>query len=957
MQRDKGCRGLRPYRRRTDVAIILGALAVGGFDEAKAQQGPILYIPSLGDDNVSTLDTATNALVPPPIAVGAGPSSASVRGDQSFVYVTNLLGNNVSVIDAANQTVVATVGVGANPLVAAITPNGANVYVSNNGESTLSVIDTATNTVAATIPVGAAPAGVAVTPDGRRVYVANFSSNTVSVIDTATNTVIGPSIPVGISPTGVAVSPDGTRVYVTNTASSSLSVVDTATNTVIGTPIAVGNGPDAVVTSTEGSRIYVTNFISNTVSIIDAATNTLLTTVSVGAGPEGVAVSPDGAFVYVANSFDDSISVIDTVTSLVVGTVATGSTPFFPGICSNGNALLSSGRTFTANTSGALACTMASGASGSPGPVFTGGTLRFAGANISSALPITLQPAGGTFDTNGNNAALSGPISGPGSLTKVGNGTLTFAGASTYSGRTSINAGTFQAGATNAFSPFSAFSVAPGAILDLNGFDQTIGSLSGAGNVALGAGILSAGTDNSSTTFTGVISGTGGLTKTGVGTLILAGDNTYTGGTRINAGTLQLGNGGRAGSVIGDIVDNGTLVFNRSDTLTYGGSISGTGSLSQAGPGTLILSGVSTYSGGTDVTAGTLRVDGTLASTVFVHSGATLEGIGAVGGLAVGAGGLVAPGHSLGTLSVDGNVRFGRGSAYQVEITPTGQSDRIAATGTATLAGGTVHVLAASGSYLPGARYTILTAQGGVTGTFAGLTINSAFLSPILGYDPTEAFLIFPQPVSFQSVALTRNQFSVAGALDASSADTALVQAVLPLSAPGARQAFDALSGELHASLQTALIDNSRYMRSAILSRLRSAFPSADGTGLLAQGGPQFTSLPAAAGSGIAVWAQAVGAWGDFDGDGNAAGFKRDLGGFLAGIDAGFPEAWRIGLAAGYGRTDVNDATRASSADIDTFHLGAYAQTRLGAVNLRGGAAFAWHEIDTSRAIIFPQFF
>ena len=79
----------------------------------------------------------------------------------------------------------------------------------------------------------------------------------------------------------------------------------------------------------------------------------------------------------------------------------------FPGICSNGNALLATGLTFKANVSGALACTMASGPTGSAGPVFTGGTMRFAGANIYSALPIALMAAGGTFDTVGNNATLS----------------------------------------------------------------------------------------------------------------------------------------------------------------------------------------------------------------------------------------------------------------------------------------------------------------------------------------------------------------------------------------------------------------------------------------------------------------------------------------------------------------------------------------------------------------------
>ena len=149
--------------------------------------------------------------------------------------------------------------------------------------------------------------------------------------------------------------------------------------------------------------------------------------------------------------------------------------------------------------------------------MFTGGTLQIAGANIASALPITLQAQGGTFDTNGNNATLSGTISGPGGLTKIGLGTLTLSGRSTYTGATNVNVGTLQAGAVNAFSPFSAFTVASGATLDLNSFNQTIGSLAGAGVVTLGSATLTTGNDNTSTIFSGAIAGTGGLTKIGAG--------------------------------------------------------------------------------------------------------------------------------------------------------------------------------------------------------------------------------------------------------------------------------------------------------------------------------------------------------------------------------------------------------------------------------------------------------
>ena len=588
---------------------------------ARAQTGPFLYAPNGADNNVSVIDTPTNTTVPPPIAVGSFPSQAGVRGDEAFVYVTNLSSNSVSVIDTGSKSVVATVSVGVNPFGSAVSPNGTSVYVSNNGASSVSVINAATNTVSATVTVGDAPAGVAVTPDGTRVYVANFNSNTVSVINTATNTVIGAPIAVGNSPTGVAISPDGTKAYVTNTNSNSISVINTVTNTVIGPPLAVGNNPDAVAVSPNGTRIYVTNFNDNSVTVINAATNTVVATIPVGAGPEGVVFSPDGTRAYVANSNNNNISVVNTVTNLVVDTIAVGALPLFPGICANGNALLASGRTFTARTSGALACTLASGAIGSPGPEFTGGTLQIAGADIASALPITLQSQGGTIDTNGNNATLSGAISGPGGLTKTGAGTLTLSGNSTYSGSTTVNAGTLQAGAANAFSLFSSFTVVSGATLDLAGFNQRIGSLAGAGNVMLGSGILTTGNDNTTTTFSGTISGTGGLTKTGAGALTLLGSSSYSGATALNAGAL----------IVNGSIASSAVTVNSGATLAGTGTVGATTVLSGGtfapgnSPGTMIVQGNLAFQSGALYL---VQVNPSAASSTNVTSGgsATLAG-------------------------------------------------------------------------------------------------------------------------------------------------------------------------------------------------------------------------------------------------------------------------------------------------------------------------------------------
>src|SRR5262249_20359534 len=243
--------------------------------------------------------------------------------------------------------------------------------------------------------------------------------------------------------------------------------------------------------------------------------------------------------------------------------------------------------------------------------------------------------------------------------------------------------------------------------------------------------------------------------------------------------------------------------------------ISGTGSLQQNGSGVTILTGASTYTGPTTVNAGTLNVNGSITSIVTINNGGTLMGNGTVGGIVAAAGGTVAPGNSIGTLNASGNVSFAPGSIYQVEVNPT-QSDKIAATGTATLTGGTVQVLVQLGNFANSTRYTILTATGGVTRTFANPTSSFPLLVPSLSSDANDVFLTLTRNTTFfTSQAQTPNQAAVGAALDQSPLGSALVLAVAFLNPVGARQAFDALSGEVHASAQGVMLDDSRYLRQA----------------------------------------------------------------------------------------------------------------------------------------------
>ncbi|ODA66291.1 Extracellular serine protease precursor [Methyloligella halotolerans] len=408
------------------------------------------------------------------------------------------------------------------------------------------------------------------------------------------------------------------------------------------------------------------------------------------------------------------------------------------------------------------------------------------------------------------------------------------------------------------------------------------------------------------------------------------------------------------------IVDSGA---GTNDSLEFGGSGSDSFSLSDIGP---------KYQNFEDfnVIGGKWSFSGTTSKT-FSVTGGTLGGTGTFGGLNVGNGGTIAPGNSIGTLNV-GNITFAQGSTYQVEVDNSGNSDLINASGTATINGGTVSVLAQSGTYATGTQYTILTAAGGVTGQFSTVTANFAFLDPTLSYDANNVYLLFGQAASFVSAARTPNQRAVAGALDALPTDNEIFVQVLNQTEDGARQAFDALSGEIHASVGGALLDEGRHIRDAVMGRMVQA--SYDGTGL-GSGGPQNTQAspsgmmmlgygskdlgsyePLPTKKGPVFWTQGFGSWANFDGNGNAASLDRDMGGFISGVDAEVMPGWRAGIAAGYSYTGLDKESRLSSADVDAYHLVLYGSGKVNRFDVRGGGAYSWQDIETSRNIVFPGF-
>ncbi|OZI66415.1 hypothetical protein CAL28_01335 [Bordetella genomosp. 11] len=374
--------------------------------------------------------------------------------------------------------------------------------------------------------------------------------------------------------------------------------------------------------------------------------------------------------------------------------------------------------------------------------------------------------------------------------------------------------------------------------------------------------------------------------------------------------------------------------------------------------GSWVLTGKQQYANGVTIAqGGNLDVQGTLGGTLTIAQGALLDGNGTLGSANVA--GTIAPGHSIGTLTFTGNYAQLAGSTYRVEVANGGQSDLIQVAGTASLAGNVMVTPMPGTRIAPGLRYTILSAGQGISGAYgsvAGAT-QMLFLQPVLSYDPSHVYLAFDRNATrYADVAQTRNQRAAAQGADSQPDGQPVHDTIASMNDPAdARAAFDSLSGEIQASLKTSLLEDSHFARDAINDRLRMAFmDNAAAPARLASANGAATPVPAPGRA--AMWGQVYGAWGDIDGNGNAAKLERSIGGFMVGADFPVAANWRAGVAAGYDRTDLNVDGRSSSADIDSYTLAAYAGTQLGALGLRFGAANTWHRIDTQRDVAFAGF-
>ncbi|CAI0905495.1 Extracellular serine protease precursor [Serratia quinivorans] len=404
---------------------------------------------------------------------------------------------------------------------------------------------------------------------------------------------------------------------------------------------------------------------------------------------------------------------------------------------------------------------------------------------------------------------------------------------------------------------------------------------------------------------------------------------------------------------VGGVLDKGKPTERVCDDTHCGldvwsNNISGHGGLTKQGIGTLVLTGNNSYAGPTLINQGLLAVNGSVTSDVTVQNAGVLGGSGTVGSLTARSGGTVAPGNSIGTLNVARNVSFEPGSRYAVEVAPNGQSDRIQSSGSATIGGGEVAVSLENSTNLLsqsevrsllGQQYNILTAQQGISGRFDSVAPNYLFLGTGLTYQPNQVTLnVGRNDTSFASVAATQNERAVAAAADALAAGNPVYESILNAGSAGeARQAFRQLSGQIHADIASAQVNDSRYLRDALNGRLRQA------EGLA-------TSPDIKADDDGGAWAQLLGAWDHASGDANATGYQASTYGVLLGLDSALADDWRLGVATGYTRTSL-DGGYGSNADSDNYHLAVYGGKQFGELALRAGGGYTWHRFDTSRSV------
>lgn len=411
------------------------------------------------------------------------------------------------------------------------------------------------------------------------------------------------------------------------------------------------------------------------------------------------------------------------------------------------------------------------------------------------------------------------------------------------------------------------------------------------------------------------ISGPGKLIKQGDGTLILSGNNRFA-GVEVNQGNLLL---------------TGENHYSKNSAINGG---------------TLRLEG--TLNSLLDVNKGTLLLnDGSVNSQVNINNKGVLSGKGNINKLVVNSGGIISPGYSIGTIRIGDTVVFNSGSHYHVEINSQGDSDQITSLGTAVLNGGMVNVSLENNQNLLtkddvqrlyNTQYTILMADKGINGKFTDINPNYLFIGTTLSYDQNAVILnVGRNNTAFSSLAKTKNQTSIANAIDALPSEHPIYESIVGMDIKNdVRYAYNELTGQIHADILSNQLNSRRQIKEALLSQVKNAE--------VLNGEKESTENKGN------VWAKTLYNWDNSSSDGNANSYDASTYGVLLGADQRFNnDKMLFGIATGFTKTSLSGYN--SHANSENYHLSLYGGYDFDRITLRAGASNTFHRVHTSKTV------
>ncbi|MEO9458794.1 MAG: autotransporter domain-containing protein [Lentilitoribacter sp.] len=651
--------------------------------------------------------------------------------------------------------------------------------------------------------------------------------------------------------------------------------------------------------ATLGSTVYVGNAAGSTGLIeVDGAGSELNSTDAIYVGgsgtgtinvKNGAVASSNGGIVVGLSSGSNGTVVVDGAGSQF--NFVTSSASILVGDVGTGSLTVSNGAVVTSD-----------------------GGLDVARFSTSSQGTVTLTGAGTTLTTKLSTSTVGSPGFDPVSIGRRGTGILNILDGAVF---------TSGDGVTTAFAKVGVETNASGTV--------TISGTNSAWNHSGILGIARSGTGVVS------VSDSGALVADDINIAFAAG----------SIGTLNIGGAdGSAATSAGTVTatqiaagaGTATLNFNHTDTnYSFATKLDGDLTVNNTAGTTNVTGDLSSFTGTINANGGSLYINTTVANAAAINvNGGTLGGAGTLNAISIGNGGTLAPGNSIGTINISGNASLGAGSTYAVEIDSAGNTDLLNVGGTLSIDPTAVVNLAPENgtddgsTYTIGQTYTIATATGGVTGTFASITDSFAFIDGELSYSANNVILTLVQAANFNSVATTGNQTNVANAVQALGSNNSVFTSLATLTTAQAQAAFNALSGEIHASAKSAFVNDSRYLRDASLSRLDDK---------------QF--------DGNQAWIDVYGGLSTLGSNSNAADADVSSGGIIAGLETS-EDNWLGGIAVQLGASEISiDSSRDSVAKSSDYGIGGYGAFNVENMRLALGASYTSHSIKTSRNIAF----